>query len=602
MIRSFIIFILAISMMLGLNAQKQDHIWLFGSSAIDNIDPLQTLDSLNGATNFNFNFDPPTIRYDSSRIWDIRTTNASICDENGHLLLYTNGQVLYNGSHDIVEDTINYNAQWDNWNFNIGGIVINDGLPTIQGATILPLPDSEDLFYIVYSSFTLEALNTLEMKYSIVEKIGEDFTLFERDIILFEGDTLGNGNLNSVKHGNGRDSWLVFTNRDHSCFYKYLLNPDGLNFRGEQCIGNSFDGVQGQLFFSNDGSKLGMCSLDKFGTDGAGIYIADFDRSTGLISNVVQDKLVGTSFSQGVSFSPNGRFLYATDSWRIYQYDLEAEDIIESREIVAIDDGYIYYYPTDLDSVTALVCQFGWMALAPDGKIYISTITGSSRRFHRINNPNWKGEACDVDQHSIVIPTSIGRGVPNFPNFRLGPLDDSQADTLGLNNHPIAKYRYVQDSLVDHRVHFFDLSYYDPVDYLWDFGDSNTSEELEPNHTYAEKGIYEVCLTVSNIYDTSTSCKTIMLGTTSTIDKKLEVDISIYPNPTSDYLTINFHNYLAMDAEVRLYDVIGNVVLEESLKGASTILNLQDLNAGVYVYKVYDGDSEIYSGQVVVIR
>lgn len=38
-----------------------------------------------------------------------------------------------------------------------------------------------------------------------------------------------------------------------------------------------------------------------------------------------------------------------------------------------------------------------------------------------------------------------------------------------------------------------------------------------------------------------------MLGTTSTIDRELAVDVSIYPNPTSDYLTINFHNYIALD-------------------------------------------------------
>jgi hypothetical protein len=602
MIRSFIICMVIVVMISGLTAQKEDHIWLFGSDVGDNLDISTISDTLQGATNFDFNFDPPKVLYDSTRIWDIRTTNASICDESGQLLLYTNGQVLYNGNHDIVEDTINNNAQWDNWNINIGGIVINDGLPTIQGAIILPLPDSEDLFYIVYSSYTLEISRTLNMKYAIVQKEQSEYTLLERDIVLFESDTLSTGNLNAVKHGNGRDWWLIFSNRNHSCFHKYLLNPTGFAFHDEQCLGDDFDSVTGQLYFSNDGTKLGMCSLDKFGTDGAGIYIADFDRNTGLISNVVQDNIVGTSFSQGVSFSPNGRFLYATDSWRIYQYDMESEDIIESRETVAIDDGYIYYYPTDLDSVTALVSQFGWMALAPDGKIYISTITGSSRRFHRINNPNWKGEACDVDQHSIVIPTSIGRGVPNFPNFRLGPLDDSPADTLGLNNHPVAKFRYVQDTLEDLRVHFFDLSYYDPEDYLWDFGDGNTSDELEPNHAYAEKGVYEVCLTVSNIYDTSTSCKTIMLGTTSTIDKELAVDVSIYPNPTSDYLTINFHNYIALDGMVRFYDVSGREVKSVVLERASTILDLQNLPSGAYLYKVYDEGDELYTGQVVVVK
>ncbi|MGK0315588.1 MAG: hypothetical protein ACI86M_001820, partial [Saprospiraceae bacterium] len=114
--------------------------------------------------------------------------------------------------------------------------------------------------------------------------------------------------------------------------------------------------------------------------------------------------------------------------------------------------------------------------------------------------------------------------------------------------------------------------------------------------------VYEVCLTVSNIYDTSTSCKTIMLGTTSTIDKELEVDVSIYPNPTSDYLTINFHNYIAMDGMVRFYDVSGREVKSVVLERASTILDLQDLPSGAYLYKVYDGARQVYDGKVVVVR
>jgi PKD repeat protein len=36
---------------------------------------------------------------------------------------------------------------------------------------------------------------------------------------------------------------------------------------------------------------------------------------------------------------------------------------------------------------------------------------------------------------------------------------------------------------------------------LWDFGDGNTSEEWNPQHTYAEMGIYYVTQTVYNTYD-----------------------------------------------------------------------------------------------------
>ncbi len=587
---------------ISIDAQKEDYIWLFGSDVADNLDISTIADTTNGSTNFDFNFDPPRVHYDPERIWDFFTTNASICNEAGAMQLYTNGQVIYDGDHKIVEDTINYNAQWDNWNILWDGVLINDGLPAIQGAIILPMPENNKKLFVFYSSYELEISRTTRMNYALVQNIDNDYILLDKDIPILEGDTLSSGNLNAVKHANGRDWWVIFGKRDHSQFYQYLLTNEGIEYWGEQHIGDAYDSVRGQLYFSNKGDKIAVCSLDKFGEDGAEVYIADFDRATGEITNPVQDRLEGNSFSQGISFSPNGRFLYATDSERVYQYDLESDDIIDSRILVANYDGYIYYYPGDLDSVTALKSKFGWMAQGPDGKIYISTTSGSTRRFHRINNPNLEGEACDVDQHSIVTPTSLGRGVPNFPNFRLGPLDGSPADTLGLDNHPIAKFRYVKDSLEDLRVHFFDLSYYDPVDYVWDFGDGDTSTALEPNHEYAEKGVYEVCLTVSNIYDTNTSCKTLMLGTTSTADQKYNVDVSIYPNPASDYLTVNIHNYLAIDGVVRFYNMAGEMMKEEVLTSASTIVDIRELPSGVFVYQIYDGVQEIYNGKVVKVK
>ncbi|MBK7699704.1 MAG: hypothetical protein IPJ39_13695 [Saprospiraceae bacterium] len=60
----------------------------------------------------------------------------------------------------------------------------------------------------------------------------------------------------------------------------------------------------------------------------------------------------------------------------------------------------------------------------------------------KIEYPDEAGEACTVLQHSVFMPTGIARGIPNFPHYRLGPLDGSPCDTLGLDNNPIAKYRY----------------------------------------------------------------------------------------------------------------------------------------------------------------
>lgn len=56
---------------------------------------------------------------------------------------------------------------------------------------------------------------------------------------------------------------------------------------------------------------------------------------------------------------------------------------------------------------------------------------------------------------------------------------------------------------------FTDHSYYNPTEWAWDFGDGNTSTEQNPTHTYANEGIYEVCLTASNTNGSGVFCKNI---------------------------------------------------------------------------------------------
>ena len=47
-----------------------------------------------------------------------------------------------------------------------------------------------------------------------------------------------------------------------------------------------------------------------------------------------------------------------------------------------------------------------------------------------------------------------------------------------------------------------------PTEWLWDFGDGNTSTEANPTHTYAQEGTYSVSLTLTNDDGTDTETKT----------------------------------------------------------------------------------------------
>jgi PKD repeat protein len=57
-------------------------------------------------------------------------------------------------------------------------------------------------------------------------------------------------------------------------------------------------------------------------------------------------------------------------------------------------------------------------------------------------------------------------------------------------------------------VQFTDLSTGNPTTWSWDFGDGGTSTEQNPSHVYKNEGAYDVTLTVTNAFGTSTEKKT----------------------------------------------------------------------------------------------
>ena len=98
-----------------LDAQKEDHQWLFGLS-ITSLGP----DSINGITKVDFNFDPPRISYIPNVNIDFRATAANLSDTYGKLILYSNGQEIYGEDHThiINGEKIATGGYWNNWRDN----------------------------------------------------------------------------------------------------------------------------------------------------------------------------------------------------------------------------------------------------------------------------------------------------------------------------------------------------------------------------------------------------------------------------------------------------------------------------------------------------
>jgi PKD repeat protein len=237
--------------------------------------------------------------------------------------------------------------------------------------------------------------------------------------------------------------------------------------------------------------------------------------------------------------------------------------------------------------------DLSYMELTPDGRIF-STGLSSYRCMHIIHHPEQKGEACMVEQGAIQLDHYI-TNLPHFPNFRLGPLDGSACDTLGLNNHPLAGWRY--DHTGGKTVDFTSVSWYEPTEWYWDFGDGSVAvTERNPTHTFPATGGYEVCLTVSNAYGSDTKCKKVYITTTSSTGlEDAALRRVLFPNPTTGTLGWKTEGI----ASIRLYNSLGQMVLEKAVTGQNT--DLGNVTNGLYRIQLLDALGGVVSVHSVVV-
>lgn len=218
--------------------------------------------------------------------------------------------------------------------------------------------------------------------------------------------------------------------------------------------------VVGQAKFSPDATKLAVFNR-----------VFDFDRRDGTVTESVV--LPFSDFYQdfyGVSFSPSSRYYYWIDE---DYYHLKRIDLSRSNP-----SEHIQTFPPHDYSL-------GQMQLAPDGKIYIAM--ENSSEISVIHHPDQDGE--DIGYEPYGVPLRIGGtggtsqyGLPNFVDA-LRP--ELVKDTL---------YYTISDC---NKVAFSTTAccY---ADYLWIFGDGDTSQQKQVSHTYSEYGVYEVKLVLNH--------------------------------------------------------------------------------------------------------
>ncbi len=426
-------------------AQKQDYYWPFGSDQ-DSQPGVQ-------ASEIRFNKLPIEARTREGGL-EFDNNKASICDENGALLFYTNGCAVANQHHEIMPhgDSLNF----DDFFVEFWGDDCGNGYPGKYNIYIIDAPENDSLFYIIHKVWEetseLPTNFSNRIQYSIVNihaDNGNGDVIVKNEVVVM--DSVESGYLALIKKQNGIDWWILQPGLAPDLFHRLEVTADGVQDLAPQYIQRHYDPIQtgssGGAKFSPDGTKY--CYYSTYD----GLYLYDFDRSTGLLSNLRlmdTDVLPLVNISD-IEFSPNSRFIYFNVVDTLYQLDSWEPDLADGVRLIAPWNGVAD--PLNQHS-------FSNIQAGPDCRIYVRT-GASTNSFHVVHDPDELGTACNFEQQAIQLPYIAARsGFPHFPQWRVDETekcDDSLVTMFGelvytttnLNLYPNPASDWLQVELPD---------------------------------------------------------------------------------------------------------------------------------------------------------
>lgn len=388
--------------------------------------------------------------------------HSNICDSNGNMILVSDGYNLYDSTGAYIEDgdtlvSHDMYAYFNGW--------------SIFAQSSIFLPMGNGIYYLITP-------NATDSKFSTWETIPYVSTSWFDELLLHKIDMNANGGMGKIvekgkkimqqekilltmmmacRHANGKDWWLLKQMYEDSGNYngpyplcknkiaKILITKDSIypptiQYFNSPDIGFFYQ--SGQAMFSQDGSKYAVTcrSMNQ-------VFLADFDRCTGELSNGKtihvpnysrhdpSDTTLQDVYTQGLCFSPNGRFLYVIKFFNILQLDLWDTD-----------SSTAWHHVAGLDTTWNVFMLYNSSNVGPDGKLYIGNWHVVSQQMSVINNPNAKGSACNFCPRCLISNAQYSLSTPpTMPNYDLGadttkPCWPLQSDELGVMNDELVVY------------------------------------------------------------------------------------------------------------------------------------------------------------------
>ncbi|MFK7921363.1 MAG: LamG-like jellyroll fold domain-containing protein [Bacteroidia bacterium] len=140
-------------------------------------------------------------------------------------------------------------------------------------------------------------------------------------------------------------------------------------------------------------------------------------------------------------------------------------------------------------------------------------------------------------------------------------------------------------------VVIFQNSSQDATTYSWDFGDGSTVDTgFEPSHLYDFNGTYTVTLTATNNCGSMDTTFSVNISASSLEDEINDIKLKVFPNPTTNSITIEIDALNNRGINLQLLDMKGSVLqsstIDEGRQSYTETIDVSELPAGVYMLRV----------------
>lgn len=239
-----------------------------------------------------------------------------------------------------------------------------------------------------------------------------------------------------------------------------------------------------------------------------------------------------------------------------------------------------------------------WSYTVSGDTVYFTTVDTNSAANHYWSYGDGTTSIGFNSAHSYPAPGTYNVCyyvyIPNSNTY------DSTCNTITINGtcNLAAAWNYVHSA--GDTFHFYSTVQDSNTYMVWAFGDGTSTSGTYVSHTFPAPGTYHVCVMA---YIPGTPCSDSLCVDVNTAlgitDVGTYPTISLSPNPFNQYTIMNIDGP-SSTYEVRIYDLVGQLIRTDHSVSHSVRIDRGSLTSGMYIYSVIAGNSVIGTGKMSV--